>query len=191
MTNGGLKLIVAPDGSPLALRLTVCAEPVTRVVTIVAVALAPCVMVRVSGLALIAKSLGFTDRRAVPLPACEQKTLAVQVPPAADAGIFCFQLTAPRPDALLAPSFSVVFAWLILPLHDAPPCDVFAVTTTLCPAITRLGATRTRTEAVLPSASVPPTTSPTITHAAANTRSTLTIQARPCRSLNCPEDGPT
>jgi len=53
VTDAGLKLTDTPAGCPLALRFTVCVEPVTTAVLIVAVALPPCAIVRLLGLAPI------------------------------------------------------------------------------------------------------------------------------------------
>jgi len=58
VTELGLKLTVVPAGWPLALRLTVCAEPLVTAVLIVDVPLAPCATLRLLGLALIEKSDG-------------------------------------------------------------------------------------------------------------------------------------
>src|SRR5437773_1411561 len=58
VTEPGLKLMVVPEGWPLALRLTVCAEPLSTAVPIVDVPLAPCWMLRLLGVAVIAKSDG-------------------------------------------------------------------------------------------------------------------------------------
>jgi len=57
VTLVGLKLAVAPAGSPLALRLTVCAAPVVSVVEMVLVALLPCGALTLAGLAAMEKSL--------------------------------------------------------------------------------------------------------------------------------------
>ena len=68
VTDAGLKLTDTPAGCPLALRFTVCVEPVTTAVLIVAVALPPCAIVRLLGLAPIEKSeggAGFTVRLTV------------------------------------------------------------------------------------------------------------------------------
>ena len=54
----GLKDAVAPDGSPLALRVTVWAEPLTTAVLTVEVTLWPWSTVTLLGLALIEKSSG-------------------------------------------------------------------------------------------------------------------------------------
>ena len=58
VTDVGLKPIVTPDGWPLALNVTVWAEPLVTVVEIVEVPLPPCWMLRLLGLALIEKSEG-------------------------------------------------------------------------------------------------------------------------------------
>ena len=58
VTLVGLKLAVAPLGKPLALKLTVCEEPVVSAVEMVLVPLAPWVTVTVVGLALMEKSPG-------------------------------------------------------------------------------------------------------------------------------------
>jgi len=55
VTELGLKLTVVPVGWPLALRLTVCAEPLVTAVEIVDVPLPPWPMLRLVGLALIEK----------------------------------------------------------------------------------------------------------------------------------------
>src|SRR5438034_7582462 len=52
VTAAGLSVAVAPAGSPLALRVTVCAEPLTTAVLMVLVALCPWSAVTVPGLAL-------------------------------------------------------------------------------------------------------------------------------------------
>ena len=54
----GLRVAVDPVGEPLAVRLTVPAEPLATAVLIVEVPLLPCWMLRVVGLALIEKSGG-------------------------------------------------------------------------------------------------------------------------------------
>ena len=56
LTELGLKLTVVPLGTPLALRLTVCAAPAVTVVPIVEAPLPPCWMLNAVGLALIEKS---------------------------------------------------------------------------------------------------------------------------------------
>jgi hypothetical protein len=56
VTDVGLKLAVAPDGSPLELNVTVSAEPRTTAVLIVDVPLAPCTTDKLVGFALIEKS---------------------------------------------------------------------------------------------------------------------------------------
>ncbi len=56
VTEVGLKPAVVPDGRPLALRLTVCADPLVTAVEIVDVPLDPCPTVRLLGLAPIEKS---------------------------------------------------------------------------------------------------------------------------------------
>ena len=58
MTEVGLKLAVVPDGSPLALSETVCAEPLVTAVEIVDEPLAPWLTLRLDGLAEIEKSDG-------------------------------------------------------------------------------------------------------------------------------------
>ena len=58
VTEAGLKLTVVPAGWPLALRLTVCAEPLVTAVLIVEVPLPPCATLRLPGLAPIEKSEG-------------------------------------------------------------------------------------------------------------------------------------
>ena len=58
VTEAGLKLADAPAGRPLALRLTVCADPLVTAVEMVDVPLAPCAIVRLLGLAKIEKSGG-------------------------------------------------------------------------------------------------------------------------------------
>ena len=54
----GLKPTVVPEGWPLALRLTGCADPVVTAVEIVDVALPPWLIVSVAGLDAIEKSGG-------------------------------------------------------------------------------------------------------------------------------------
>ena len=56
----GLKLTVVPEGWPLALRLTLWAEPLVTAVEIVEVPLEPGATVKLLGLALIEKSLLLT-----------------------------------------------------------------------------------------------------------------------------------
>ena len=56
LTEVGLKLTVVPAGAPLALRATVCAEPLVTAVLIVDVPLLPCWTLRLVGFALIEKS---------------------------------------------------------------------------------------------------------------------------------------
>src|SRR5438132_98648 len=56
VTDAGLKLTVVPAGRPLALRLTVCAEPLVTAVEIVEPPLPPCGAVRLPGLAAREKS---------------------------------------------------------------------------------------------------------------------------------------
>ena len=56
VTEAGLKLTVVPAGWPLALRLTVWAEPLVTTVPIVAAPLPPWAMLRLPGVALIEKS---------------------------------------------------------------------------------------------------------------------------------------
>src|SRR6516165_4797160 len=58
VTEAGLKPADAPDGRPLALRVTVCAEPLVTAVEIVEFPVAPCTTVRLLGLAEIEKSGG-------------------------------------------------------------------------------------------------------------------------------------
>src|SRR2546422_827207 len=58
VTDAGLKLTVVPDGAPLALRLTVWAEPLVTAVLIVDVPFAPWTMLRLVGFAAIEKSGG-------------------------------------------------------------------------------------------------------------------------------------
>ena len=55
VTDDGLKPIVTPAGWPLALRITVCADPLVIAVLIVDVPLLPCATLRLLGLALIEK----------------------------------------------------------------------------------------------------------------------------------------
>src|SRR5207302_985401 len=57
VTDGGLNEAVAPEGRPLALSETVCAEPLVTAVAMVAVAPPFCVAETELGLALIEKSL--------------------------------------------------------------------------------------------------------------------------------------
>src|SRR5256885_1143088 len=56
VTAVGLKVAVPPAGSPLALKVTVCAAPLTTVVLMVLVAPCPWITLSVVGLALIEKS---------------------------------------------------------------------------------------------------------------------------------------
>src|SRR5439155_19452408 len=56
VTDAGLNEAVAPEGRPLALSETVCAEPLVTAVVIVEVALPFCVAETELGLALIEKS---------------------------------------------------------------------------------------------------------------------------------------
>ena len=56
--EAGLKEAVAPAGSPPALRVTVWAEPLVRVVTMVVLPLWPAITAMLPGLALIEKSSG-------------------------------------------------------------------------------------------------------------------------------------
>ena len=56
MTDAGVKLTLAPAGTPLAERLIVCAAPLETAVEIVDVPFPPCATETVSGLALIEKS---------------------------------------------------------------------------------------------------------------------------------------
>jgi hypothetical protein len=63
-------------------------------------------MSTLSVFALIAKSLGVTDRCAVPLPAWAHETRTFHLPPGAVAGIFAVHFTAPR-SAFLAASLTV------------------------------------------------------------------------------------
>ena len=58
VTDAGPNDAVAPEGRPLALRVTVCAEPLVTAVAIVEVALPFCVAETALGLALIEKSFG-------------------------------------------------------------------------------------------------------------------------------------
>ena len=58
LTLVGLNDADAPDGTLLAEKVTVCAEPLVTAVLIVEVPLPPCVTVTVVGLAEIEKSLG-------------------------------------------------------------------------------------------------------------------------------------
>jgi hypothetical protein len=58
VTDVGLKLTVTPEGCPLALRLTVFAEPLVTAVLIVEVPLPPRAMLTFAGFALIEKSDG-------------------------------------------------------------------------------------------------------------------------------------
>src|SRR5919204_4904138 len=58
VTDTGLKLTVVPAGWPLALRFTVCADPLVTAVLIVEVLLPPCATLRLAGLAPIEKSDG-------------------------------------------------------------------------------------------------------------------------------------
>lgn len=65
VTDAGLNATVVPDGWPVALRLTVCAEPLSTTVLIVDVPFEPCATARLAGLAVIEKSdggAGFTVR---------------------------------------------------------------------------------------------------------------------------------
>ena len=57
LTELGLNVAVAPAGSPLALSVTVCADPLTKAVPIVLVPLVPWTRLMLLGLALIEKSL--------------------------------------------------------------------------------------------------------------------------------------
>ena len=57
VTEDGLRVAVIPAGAPLALRLTVPAEPLVTAVLMVAVPLLPCWMLKALGEALIEKSL--------------------------------------------------------------------------------------------------------------------------------------
>ena len=89
VTEAGLKLTVVPAGWPLALRLTVCAEPVVTAVLIVEVPLPPCWTLTEVGLAAIEKSLATTpsaareleraDARA-PVEAAVRREVLVRVP---------------------------------------------------------------------------------------------------------------
>jgi hypothetical protein len=56
VTDVGLKLTVTPDGCPLALRLTVCGDPLITAVLIVDEPLRPRLIERLVGLAEIEKS---------------------------------------------------------------------------------------------------------------------------------------
>ena len=56
VTEAGLKLTVVPAGWPLALRLTVCAEPLVTAVLIVEPPLPPWATLRLVGFAPIEKS---------------------------------------------------------------------------------------------------------------------------------------
>ena len=56
VTDTGAKLTVVPVGWPLALRLTVCAEPLVTAVEIVELPLLPCTMLKLLGLAAMEKS---------------------------------------------------------------------------------------------------------------------------------------
>jgi hypothetical protein len=56
VTDAGLKLTVVPAGWPLALRLTVCAEPLVTAVEIAVLPLAPCTTLTLLGLTAIEKS---------------------------------------------------------------------------------------------------------------------------------------
>jgi hypothetical protein len=56
VTEVALRVAVAPAGTPDALRLTVCADPLVTAVEIVDVPLVLCASVRLLGLALIEKS---------------------------------------------------------------------------------------------------------------------------------------
>jgi len=64
-TEPGLKPTVTPAGSPLELKLTVCAAPLSTVVPIVDVPLLPCGTLRLFGLALIEKSDATTVKTTV------------------------------------------------------------------------------------------------------------------------------
>jgi hypothetical protein len=57
-TEAGLKLALVPDGTPLALRLTLCEPPLVTAVEMVDVPLPACPTVRDAGLAEIEKSDG-------------------------------------------------------------------------------------------------------------------------------------
>lgn len=57
VTEVGLKLALAPLGSPLTLSATVCAEPLVTAVLMVEVPLEPCTIDTLGGEALIEKSL--------------------------------------------------------------------------------------------------------------------------------------
>ena len=96
-----------------------------------------------------------TENRALDAPAPAHAIRAVQVPPAAVAGIALFQVTAP-PSALLALNFNATVPWLIVPLQSAPAGRTPAVTKTGPPAVTEAGATRNRTASGVPKASVAP-----------------------------------
>jgi len=56
VTALGLKVAAAPAGSPLALKVTVCADPLTTAVAMVDVTVCPCSVLTLGGLALIEKS---------------------------------------------------------------------------------------------------------------------------------------
>jgi hypothetical protein len=56
VTDAGLSVAVAPDGKPLALNDTVCAEPLTTVLEMVEVVLSPRIALTALGLAAIEKS---------------------------------------------------------------------------------------------------------------------------------------
>jgi hypothetical protein len=58
VTLVGLNEAVAPDGTPLTEKLTVCAEPLVFVVLMVEVPVDPCATLSDVGLAEIEKSLG-------------------------------------------------------------------------------------------------------------------------------------
>ena len=58
VTETGLNETVVPAGWPVALSVTVCAEPLVTVVEIVEVPLPPCARLRLDGLAEIEKSDG-------------------------------------------------------------------------------------------------------------------------------------
>ena len=58
VTEVGLSVAVVSAGAPLAARLIVSAVPVTRLVEMVEVPLAPCCTERLAGFELIAKSFG-------------------------------------------------------------------------------------------------------------------------------------
>ena len=71
VTEAGLKPAEVPLGRPLALRLTVCAEPLRTAVPIVDVPLEPCATVMLDGLAEIEKSEGGAGLTVTPtLVAC-------------------------------------------------------------------------------------------------------------------------